>query len=53
VQWWAWLAIGLAGVAFVAATRRAIRRTMDADAKQEGAGTLLYYVFVDWWIDWL
>jgi hypothetical protein len=56
VTWWAWLIIVLGGLAFAALTRRGIARRTAArggEAEREGPWSLLYYIFIDWWIDWL
>jgi hypothetical protein len=53
MPWWVYLLIALVGLAFAALTRRGIaRRTGGQTPEREGPGSLLYYLFVDWWIGW-
>jgi hypothetical protein len=52
--WW-WVALFFGGLALVAALG-AIRRhrgALGAEPRREGFGSFVYYVLVDWWIDWL
>ncbi len=39
-------------VAALGAIRRR-RGTVGAERRREGFGSFVYYVLVDWWIDWL
>jgi hypothetical protein len=53
---WVYVVIALGGLAFAALTRRGIAQRTAAGSREperEGPWSLLYYIFVDWWIGWL
>jgi hypothetical protein len=52
--WW-WVAIFLGGLMLVAALGviRRRNRTVGAEGRREGFGSFIYYLLIDWWIDWL
>jgi hypothetical protein len=52
--WW-WVATFCGGLVLVAALGaiRRLRRPTQAERPREGFSSFVYYVLVDWWIDWL
>jgi hypothetical protein len=56
VTWWIWLLVVIGGLAAMAVTSAVISRPGKRGGQQlerEGPWSLVYYVLVDWWIDWL
>jgi hypothetical protein len=52
--WW-WVAIFFGGLVLMAVLGVVRRRRLPVPAERprEGFGSFVYYVLVDWWIDWL
>ena len=56
VTWWIWVLVEIGGLIAMAITSAVISRRTKHDGQnpdREGAWSLMYYVLVDWWIDWL